>query len=133
MSVIREFTIGGTGDTSACNTSTNTNNNNVSIHIDAPPPPPHMVAVPPQGQNLTPQSSASNFPTVGMQQVPSQILTPNTSTLEDQGAVAYQSTFPPEAQVNTEELTQRVAILENELEFYKLLSRILSDILKNSN
>ena len=130
MSVIREFTIGGTGDTSACTTSTNTNRPNVNIHIDTPA---HMVPVSAQ-QNLTAQGSASNFQTLGMQQTTAQSpITPNTSTMEDPGAVAYQSTFPPEAQVNIDALTQRVALLESELDFYKLMSRILSNILKDNN
>ena len=135
MSVIREFSIGGTGDTSACTTSTNTNSNNVSIHIDAPQPSGHILSVPSQGQNLTPQGSASNFQTLGMQQTPppQPPIVASATTTDDPCAVAYQSTFPPEAQVNIEALTQRVAMLENELEFYQLLSRILSGILKDNN
>ena len=139
MSIVKDFVLGKAGDANAQTTSTNTNTNNISISVSSD-------QAGAQGQPVVGQPYLAPAPVNFTQnQVPTQPsqmkaeqATPspysNGSTTLQSGEVQYPSTFPQEAQVQVpEEVQQRIAALENDLEFYKLLSKILSDVLKTNN
>ena len=134
MSVIKDFVLSKGGELGAQQTTTNTNTNNISISVSSDQAGSQQ-AHPVVGQPyIAPQSiNFTQAPTSTPMQV-SQIPNQSTSTTPDNCEVQYQSTFPQEAQVVVpEEVQQRVTNLENELEFYKILAKILSDILKTNN
>lgn len=131
MSIVKDFVLGKSGDANAQTTSTNTNTNNISISVSS-----DQAGAPGQQPVVgQPYVSPVNFTQTQATPMPvSQVISPNGSTIQAQGEVAYPSAFPQEAQVAIpEEVQQRIATLENELEFYKLLAKILSDILKTNN
>ena len=105
MSKVRDFNLLKAGEVNA--TSTNTNSVSVVVNADT------------SGQS-------SNF------QIP---MPPSTTTTQDVGGVIYPpSLLPQEATVQVpQEFQQQIDILQNELDFYKLLSSILSDVLKDNN
>ena len=104
MSKVRDFNLLKAGEVNA--TSTNTNSVSVVVNADS------------SGQS-------SNF----------QIPMPPLTTTTDAGGVMYPpSILPQEAQVQVPpEFQQQMEILQNELDFYKLMSSILSDVLKDNN
>lgn len=142
MSVIKDFVLAKGGETQAQSHSTNTNTNNISINVSSDqgnvpltPQPVNVApavitqAATPQPVQISPQGS-QNF-TVPPQQPGQAIIT------EDPGAVAYPSTLLPDSQVQlspeVQARLQRAIDMENDLEFYRRLSTILSNILKDNN
>ena len=136
MSIVKDFVLSKGGELGAQQTSSNTNTNNISISVSSDQ------AAPASGQPVVGQPYIAPSPVNFTQTAPTQPCQmkqeanpySNGSTTPAPGEVQYQSQFPAEAQVQVpEEVQQRIATLENELEFYKLLSKILSDVLKTNN
>lgn len=131
MSVIKDFVLSKGGENRAHTQSTNTNTNNISINVssDQGGIPPSSIQPSPVAQpiSMTPQS-AGNFTTHAQQ--PGQ-------TTEDPVAVVYPSPLLPDSQVQlspeVQAQLQRAVDMESELEFYRRLSTILSNILKDNN
>lgn len=106
MSKVRDFNLIKAGEVNA--TSTNTNSVSVVVNADT------------SGQTNNQAVQPSPYPQ------------PNFTTAQS-GEVCYaQSILPREANVDLQQESQ-IEDLENELEFYKLLATILSDILKDNN
>lgn len=130
MSIVKDFVLSKAGESTQQTTSTNTNTNNISISVSSD-------QAGTQGQNPVigqPYVAPVNFTQTPI--TPMQVSPNNNSgsTILPPGEVQYQSAFPQEAQVQVpEEIQQRIATLENELEFYKLLAKILSEVLKSNN
>ena len=103
MSKVRDFNLLKAGEVNA----TSTNTNSVSVVVNA---------------DTSGQSTSTNF------QIP-------TPPITEQGGVIYpQSILPQEANVQVPpDYQQQIDSLQNELEFYKLLSSILSAVLKDNN
>lgn len=128
MSVIKDFVLSKGGETQARSQSTNTNTNNISINVSS-----DQGGIPmsptPQPPIITPQPSG-NFTTTTQQHG-------QTATTEDPVAVAYPSTLLPDSQVQlspeVQAQLQRAVHMESELEFYRRLSTVLSNILKDNN
>ena len=109
MSKVRDFNLLKAGEVNA----TSTNTNSVSVVVNA---------------DTSGNSANANF------QIPMPPST--TTTTQDMGGVIYPppSILPQEATVQVpQEYQQQMDILQNELDFYKLLSSILSDVLKDNN
>lgn len=135
MSIVKDFVLSKGGELGAQQTSSNTNTNNISISVSSdqagaqPQPVVGQPYIAPAPVNFT--QTAPMQPSQMKQEQPNPY---SGSTTPAPGEVQYQSAFPAEAQVQVpEEVQQRIAALENELEFYKLLSKILSDVLKTNN
>lgn len=136
MSIVKDFVLSKGGELGAQQTSSNTNTNNISISVSSD-------QAGTQGQPVVGQPYIApapvNFTQSPAPMQPSQMKQEanpysNGSTIPAPGEVQYQSQFPAEAQVQVpEEVQQRIASLENELEFYKLLCKILSVVLKTNN
>ena len=106
MSKVRDFNLIKAGEVNA--TSTNTNSVNVVVNADT-----------------SGQSSNANFT------VPP---TPTPNLTETGGVIYAPSLLPAAATVEVPpEYQQQIEELTNELSFYKLISSILSDILKDNN
>ena len=104
MSKVRDFNLLKAGEVNA----TSTNTNSVSVVVNA---------------DTSGQSASANF------QIP---IPP--STQETGGVIYPPSLLPQEANVQVPpEFQIQMDNLRNELEFYKLLSSILSDVLKDNN
>ena len=135
MSVIKDFVLSKGGENQAHTQSTNTNTNNISINVSSDqggipiPNIPQASSTTPQTISITPQSSG-NFTALAQQ--PGQ-----TATTEDPAAVVYPSALLPDSQVQlspeVQARLQRAVNMESELEFYRRLSTILSNILKDNN
>ena len=134
MSVIKDFVLSKGGENQAHTQSTNTNTNNISINVSSDQggiplsPNPSQPTIVPQPTSITPQSSG-NFTTAGQQ--------PGQATTGDPAAVVYPSTLLPDSQVQlspeVQARLQHAVDMENDLEFYRRLSTILSNILKDNN
>ena len=132
MSIVKDFVLAKGGDTNAQTHSTNTNTNNISINVSSDqgglsscPSQPTIATSP---LTITPQPSGNFTPLAQTRQA---------STVEDPATVEYQSTLLPDSQVQLspeiQARLQRAVNMESELEFYRLLSTILSNILKDNN
>ena len=128
MSVIKDFVLSKGGENQAHAQSTNTNTNTISINVSSDQGGIPLSATQ-QPINVVPQTSG-NFTT------PTQQLGQTTAT-EDLAGVAYPSTLLPDSQVQlspeVQAQLQRAVNMESELEFYRRLSIILSNILKDNN
>ena len=118
MSKIRDFNLVKASDISTNATNTNTNSVNVVVNADTSGSNNQIPAN--QGVNFT--STPTPTSQLGVTYPP-----------ETQTNVAYASVLPREATVNLPVNTEETDRLNQELEFYKLLSSILSSILKDNN
>ena len=118
MSKIRDFNLVKASDISTNATNTNTNSVNVVVNADTSGSNNQIPAN--QGVNFT--STPTPISQLGVTYPP-----------ETQTNVAYASVLPREATVNLPVNTEETDRLNQELEFYKLLSSILSSILKDNN
>ena len=118
MSKIRDFNLVKASDISTNATNTNTNSVNVVVNADTSGSNNQIPAN--QGVNFT--STPTPISQLGVTYPP-----------EAQTNVAYASVLPREATVNLPVNTEETDRLNQELEFYKLLSSILSSILKDNN
>ena len=118
MSKIRDFNLVKASDISTNATSTNTNSVNVVVNADTSGSNNQIPAN--QGVNFT--STPTPISQLGVAYPP-----------EAQTNGMYASVLPREATVNLPVNTEETDRLNQELEFYKLLSSILSSILKDNN
>ena len=118
MSKIRDFNLVKASDISTNATSTNTNSVSVVVNADTSGSNNQLPAN--QGVNFT--STPTPTSQLGVAYPP-----------ETQSNGMYASVLPREATVNLPVNTEETDRLNQELEFYKLLSSILSSILKDNN
>ena len=118
MSKIRDFNLVKASDISTNATNTNTNSVNVVVNADTS-----------GSNNQIPANQGVNFTSTPMPTSQLGVTYPP----EAQANVAYASVLPREATVNLPVNTEETDRLNQELEFYKLLSSILSSILKDNN
>lgn len=118
MSKIRDFNLVKASDISTNATNTNTNSVNVVVNADTSGSNNQIPAN--QGVNFT--STPTPTSQLGVAYPP-----------EAQTNGMYASVLPREATVNLPVNTEETDRLNQELEFYKLLSSILSSILKDNN
>ena len=118
MSKIRDFNLVKASDISTNATNTNTNSVNVVVNADTSGSNNQLPAI--QGVNFT--STPTPISQLGVAYPP-----------EAQTNGMYASVLPREATVNLPVNTEETDRLNQELEFYKLLSSILSSILKDNN
>ena len=127
MSAIKDFVLSKGGENHARSESTNTNTNNISINVssDQGTPMAPIAAQQPMIVNQQPANFTATAP---------QYVATDTSA---QGSVAYPSQLLPDSQVQLspeiQARLQRATDMENELEFYRRLATILSNILKDNN
>ena len=117
MSKVRDFNLVKASDVTTTSTSTNTNSVSVVVNADT------------SGANNNNNAGGVNFTTTPTPQLPTQ--TTYYTPVQDVGM--SQSILPREANVELPQNTEEVDRLNQELEFYKLLSSILSSILKDNN
>ena len=117
MSKVRDFNLVKASDVTTTSTSTNTNSVSVVVNADT------------SGANNNNNAGGVNFTSTPMPQSPTQ--TVYYTPVQDVGM--SQSILPREANVELPQNTEEVDRLNQELEFYKLLSSILSSILKDNN
>ena len=117
MSKVRDFNLVKASDVTTTSTSTNTNSVSVVVNADT------------SGANNNNNAGGVNFTTTPTPQLPTQ--TVYYTPVQDVGM--SQSILPREANVELPQNTEEVDRLNQELEFYKLLSSILSSILKDNN
>ena len=118
MSKIRDFNLVKASDISTNATNTNTNSVNVVVNADTS-----------GSNNQIPANQGVNFTSTP---TPTSQLGVNYPP-EAQTNGMYASVLPREATVNLPVNTEETDRLNQELEFYKLLSSILSSILKDNN
>ena len=117
MSKVRDFNLVKASDVTTTSTSTNTNSVSVVVNADT------------SGANNNNNAGGVNFTSTPTPQLPTQ--TVYYTPVQDVGM--SQSILPREANVELPQNTEEVDSLKQELEFYKLLSSILSSILKDNN
>ena len=117
MSKVRDFNLVKASDVTTTSTSTNTNSVSVVVNADT------------SGANNNNNAGGVNFTSTPTPQLPTQ--TVYYTPVQDVGM--SQSILPREANVELPQNTEEVDRLNQELEFYKLLSSILSSILKDNN
>ena len=117
MSKVRDFNLVKASDVTTTSTSTNTNSVSVVVNADT------------SGANNNNNAGGVNFTSTPTPQLPAQ--TVYYTPVQDVGM--SQSILPREANVELPQNTEEVDRLNQELEFYKLLSSILSSILKDNN
>ena len=117
MSKVRDFNLVKASDVTTTSTSTNTNSVSVVVNADT------------SGANNNNNAGGVNFTSTPTPQLPTQ--TAYYTPVQDVGM--SQSILPREANVELPQNTEEVDRLNQELEFYKLLSSILSSILKDNN
>ena len=117
MSKVRDFNLVKASDVTTTSTSTNTNSVSVVVNADT------------SGANNNNNAGGVNFTSTPTPQLPTQ--TVHYTPVQD--VEMSQSILPREANVELPQNTEEVDSLKQELEFYKLLSSILSSILKDNN
>ena len=117
MSKVRDFNLVKASDVTTTSTSTNTNSVSVVVNADT------------SGANNNNNAGGVNFTSTPTPQLPTQ--TVYYTPVQDVGM--SQSILPQNANVELPQNTEEVDRLNQELEFYKLLSSILSSILKDNN
>ena len=125
MSKVRDFNLVKASDVTTTSTSTNTNSVSVVVNADTSGANNNQ----PSSNNINNNAGGVNFTSTPTPQLPTQ--TVYYTPVQDVGM--SQSILPQNANVELPQNTEEVDRLNQELEFYKLLSSILSSILKDNN